>query len=99
MSLAELMGRIFLSIAIIIIILSTLGLAGIKLNTLSVAREPVIQIQVVPNAIPVSGAWDVSTFLYYQNMTRFSVNSNLTMTATLADRSQTVQTKQTVNGD
>ena len=99
MSLAELMGRIFLSIAIIIVILSTLGFAGIQLNTLSVAREPVIQVQIVPDAIPVSGAWDVSTFLYYQNMTRFSVNSSLTMTATLADRSLTVETKQTVNGD
>ncbi|SRR6266480_251037 len=100
MSFPEQSSRILLAIAIILIIGTTLGLIGFNFFPLSAVPEaPVIQIQVNPNAIPVSGAWDVSTFLYYQNMTRFSTNSNITMTVTLADHGKTVQTKQTVNGE
>ncbi len=100
MSLVERLTQLVLALAILTVIGSTLGLIGFPLSPLSVIpREPVVQVQVMPNGVPVSGSWDVSTFLDYQNTTRFGINSNITMTATLADHSQTIQTKQTVNDE
>jgi hypothetical protein len=66
-------------------------------HLLSIApNPPELKVSVSPNAIPISGAWVVTTCLHYlENNTCVAVHTTVKMIAFLSDRTRFVQTKNT----
>jgi hypothetical protein len=88
-------------VVVVVLLLSVLSLGLLPGLNLFVTRPAAVQLQVVvsPNAIPVSGTWNVTTFLYYSNnSTRFAVDATVTMKAVLRDATRNVVTKRTTAG-
>ncbi len=70
------------------------------LSSLSIAPpQKQLKLDVAPTAIPITGTWSVTSYLTTQeNTTRVSVNSTVTMTATLTDGNKDIMTRESSNG-
>lgn len=85
---------------VLVAIFVTLFLFSDALLGLNVVQPaPHLQIDVNPRAIPISGAWGVSTYLYFpNNMSRVNVNSSVVMVAIASNHIHTTVRKNTLNG-
>jgi len=86
---------LFSLVTILLLLAGLISLNGAHLWSIA-PGPPELRVSATPNAIPVSGAWVVTTCLHYlENDTCLAVETTVTMTAFLSDRTKFVESKDT----